>query len=262
MFPHGGKHAPRGHWLSDFLPDDNRLHIYQYPPEIFFGTTPYSLSREAENMLERMAHLAICIAQSKNSTLFKRLRGVVFLGTPHHGSELADPSAVLGNIVSVSYEGTLRTKQLKNMRRNAHRLVELNRDFQESVGTLEVVSFYEAVPTAPLNTIIIDRSAALLQTRGARQVETSVNHIQLCQMAGRDPGHYEKVVKALHDLIASIPIVPIDNTETANIARHGLPDLHFDNKSSTTANQGYTQINGGQNIYFMHVRQMVTPFIC
>lgn len=40
-----------------------------------------------------------------------------------------------------------------------------------------------------------------------------------------------------------------DETETAGKSRRSLPNLHFDNRSNTTANQGYTHINGGQNVY-------------
>ncbi|PPJ52932.1 hypothetical protein CBER1_11665 [Cercospora berteroae] len=243
------EHARDNHWLSELLPDEKRLYTYQYPSEVFFRPALSGLSDEAENILEELAHLAICIAQNKNPSLLQRLRGIVFLGTPHNGSEVADLAAVFGNIVTVCYDGAIRTERLKNLRCNARSLSEVNQNFREIVGTLETVSFYEARPTAPLNKIIIDKSAATLRGTHSRLVELSVDHIQLCQTAGRDPGHYEKVFEALNDLTSRRVTEADDETETAGKSRRSLPNLHFDNRSNTTANQGYTHINGGQNVY-------------
>ena len=63
--------------------------------------------------------------------------GIIFLGTPHQGSEAALYGAWLAK--AVRHDKTL----LESLRRNSSALHDIARDFEASYGTSDIVCFYE-----------------------------------------------------------------------------------------------------------------------
>jgi len=70
--------------------------------------------------------------------LYQNIKGIMFLGTPHHGSDLAN---VLKNILSVTFSSKDFVKQLKP---NSDAIAHINRLFRDRAKDMKLVSFYES----------------------------------------------------------------------------------------------------------------------
>lgn len=63
--------------------------------------------------------------------------GIIFLGTPHHGSDAAVYGLWLTQ--AAGYDKTL----MESLKRNSSALFEIARDFETSFGNGDIVCFYE-----------------------------------------------------------------------------------------------------------------------
>lgn len=63
--------------------------------------------------------------------------GILFLGTPHHGSDAAVYGLWLAQIVGGD------TTLLESLKRNSPALYEIERDFETSYRNADIVCFYE-----------------------------------------------------------------------------------------------------------------------
>ena len=74
------------------------------------------------------------------SNLVSQVRAVLFLSTPHRGSNLAD---TLDRILSVTLTGHTRKAYIKELARNSSTIENLNEDFRHQSSALDIFSFYE-----------------------------------------------------------------------------------------------------------------------
>jgi hypothetical protein len=65
---------------------------------------------------------------------------MIFLGTPHRGSDLAN---TLSRILSVSFVGLTAKQFVTDLRKKSPALEDLNEHFRGLVSKLKVFSFYE-----------------------------------------------------------------------------------------------------------------------
>jgi hypothetical protein len=87
--------------------------------------------------------------------LSPRLSGVVFLGTPHRGSQTADVATVLTGIVNVAArfgslglaKNPLQQSILKELKTGSQALRELHDTFRKRASRLQVKSFFETRDT-------------------------------------------------------------------------------------------------------------------
>ena len=84
--------------------------------------------------------------------------GIVFLGTPHRGSNLANLASVIGNMLNVSSiavrPAVIKTGDLKLLTKNSGLLLDLAMSVRNRLENISVVSFYETEPTPPLNVLV------------------------------------------------------------------------------------------------------------
>lgn len=100
------------------------------------------------------------IAHNEESTfeqVTKAIVGIVFLGTPHRGSQTANIAVVLGSILNVCRKavsaGTLvrgaRTDLLDHLSYDSQKLQDLFLSSQNRLNKLAIVSFHETYATPP-----------------------------------------------------------------------------------------------------------------
>ncbi len=86
---------------------------------------------------------------------------MVFLSTPHHGSNLAD---VLNKLLSVSIIGPTPKQYVGDLSENSPAIEDLNEQFRNFSSKLEIRSFYETLYTkigpAKLVSISLDHSVS------------------------------------------------------------------------------------------------------
>ncbi|CEF84083.1 unnamed protein product [Fusarium graminearum] len=102
---------------------------------------------------------ALCAADT-SSNILEDTCGIIFLGTPHQGSSLSTPAALLSQLTG--FLGSNKTLLL-NLRRNHSQLSDLEDRFRPLVQFKPVISFYETKPAYLLGLsigCIVDRESA------------------------------------------------------------------------------------------------------
>jgi len=76
--------------------------------------------------------------------LIKRVQAVLFLSTPHRGTNLA---LILNRILSVSFAGHSQKQYISDLNKNSSTLEDLNENFRNVASQLQIFSFYETLET-------------------------------------------------------------------------------------------------------------------
>lgn len=87
---------------------------------------------------------------------------VVFLGTPHQGSKIADTGKAVGNIANAflritqitSVTGSIRGDLVSTLSAGSGKLQALALSFQQQLDYLSIVTFYEQQFTFPLQSLV------------------------------------------------------------------------------------------------------------
>ena len=91
---------------------------------------------------------AIILAHEDSDTyhdLQDAVKGVVFMGTPHRGSQIATFAQIAANILNSLMPGnTIKRPLMRALSTNSRELEEINRSFVPRCSSLELASFYEA----------------------------------------------------------------------------------------------------------------------
>ena len=76
--------------------------------------------------------------------LIKEVQAVLFLSTPHRGTNLA---LTLNRILSVSFAGHSQKQYISDLNKNSSTLEDLNENFRHVASQLQIFSFYETLET-------------------------------------------------------------------------------------------------------------------
>jgi hypothetical protein len=140
--------------------------------------------------------------------------GIIFLGTPHRGSEKASYGRVLANVATAMMNKPT-SRLVSTLQSNSDSLMRLTSDFKSQLPNYQVASFYETKPmkwfSTPVslashfdldevNTVmtqIVEKCSALLEVHGEDQIPVDANHRDMCKFGARDDPVYEKVFKRI-----------------------------------------------------------------
>jgi hypothetical protein len=76
--------------------------------------------------------------------LLESVRGIVFFGVPHRGSEVAYWGSFVANIMAITQLGfRSNTKFIDALRRNSKQFSDISQQFVEPGSRLNIRSFYE-----------------------------------------------------------------------------------------------------------------------
>jgi indole-3-glycerol phosphate synthase len=76
--------------------------------------------------------------------IVQSMASIVFLSTPHRGTNLAD---VLNRILTASVFNHSPKQYIAELKSNSPTLHEINEQFRHVASTLQIVSFFETMPT-------------------------------------------------------------------------------------------------------------------
>ncbi|MCJ1255882.1 Kinesin light chain 3 [Lignoscripta atroalba] len=226
-------------WLQDFLPLDvigARVFSFGYNADVAFGNTTAHIDdisrdllsslvdkREDDNEQRRpiifIAHslggivVKRALFQARIETQYKSIGestvGIVFLGTPHRGSEKATYGKILANIATTASRRP--TSQLLNaLQVNSEFLMGLTSNFKFQLPNYQVVSFYELRPTKPFSTLVVEKCSALLEINGEDQIPVDANHSDMCKFEARSDEVYEKLSKRLNRMLKAKKVEPFN----------------------------------------------------
>ncbi|RYO85060.1 hypothetical protein DL766_005571 [Monosporascus sp. MC13-8B] len=202
------------YWPYDLLakcPDfaEVRILTWGYDTKVireFFGTSDkQNISQHGNNLMaldnsKRSSH------QPQYLSIYASTKGIVFLGTPHRGSEAASWGVIASNTTKLALQGPSE-RVLRGLKPNNELLENLRKTFLQMLedGHFNIHSFYETHPIMGmygLNSLIVPYSSALV---GHARKEVSLglpgNHSEICKFSGADDPGYKAVFGALQDYI-------------------------------------------------------------
>ncbi|PVH82960.1 hypothetical protein DL98DRAFT_487647 [Cadophora sp. DSE1049] len=251
-------------WLRDFLPHDMtqaRVMTFGYNATAIFENTKAGIRDHARTLLLAVVEArnrpsacrrplilighslgglvlkqALVIAQreSQYKQIHDNVRGVIFFGTPHQGSGLADYATTLARIplaIGVDTHPQL-LKGLKKKSKDLKRLTDSFRKYLDTSG-ISVVSFYELRTLKGL--MVVEKASALLtpvneDPTNEEQIPVNDNHRGMCQFASPDDETYRAAVRSIKRLyenggLVDVPSVHYTIPHTANPHFTGRTDI-------------------------------------
>lgn len=82
------------------------------------------------------------------------VKGIIFLSTPHRGSDSVKWPLLLANILNASSLGSARKDLLKSLERNSEELLSISKNFRNQVEGVRIISFYEQNTTPPFSSLV------------------------------------------------------------------------------------------------------------
>ncbi|KAI9748775.1 MAG: hypothetical protein M4579_007119 [Chaenotheca gracillima] len=130
------------------------------------------------------------------------VQAILFLGTPHRGSNLAES---LNRILSISPMNS--TKQyISDLHKSSAALEDLNEQFRNFASQVQLFSFYETLltPLGPTSKLIVDKNSSILGYSNEISKPLYTNHHELCKYASPKDENYASVRNTLSAVIAQL----------------------------------------------------------
>lgn len=186
-----------------------------------FATDLLFRMKYGENTPERLGQVPIVVvAHSMGGLVFKKaflqghqnsefreivstIKAVLFLATPHRGTDLAD---TLNKLLSSSVFGHSPKEYVTELARRSPTIDDLNEAFRHHASKLQIFSFYETLSTAvgPVSVMILDKSTAVMGYPGETATPLTANHHDVCKFTSTQDPNYTSVIGALRSVTASV----------------------------------------------------------
>lgn len=227
-------------WLKDFLPQDvpnARVMTFGYNTDAAFGNTTAEIIDYAKSLLsslidkrEQVDELrrplifighslgGIVIKQSlfqatieqRYNSISESTVGIVFLGTPHRGSENVAYGKVLETLATAVRKKP-SPRLINALQVNSEALMRLTTDFRLQVPKYQVYSFYEMKPMKTLSALVVEKHSALLEILGEEQIPVDASHEEMCKFMAREDDVYEKIFKRIRRMMGKQDCVLLES---------------------------------------------------
>lgn len=163
--------------------------------------------------------------------LINRFQAMVFLATPHKGSDLAP---LLNRILRMSTIHNPRA-YISNLEQSSELLALLNDSFRHCISKLILFSFYETQPMSLgiRSAMIVQRESAVLGYPAERVALLNANHRGVCKFESPDDSNYITVRDAFETINQAIIERCITSLQTKRV--EGLltsPQYYYKMQSS------------------------------
>lgn len=222
-------------WLRDFLPSqipNARIMSYGYNSAVAFSKSVAGIEEFAEDLLNRLDNerataeerarpiifichslggilvkKALILAHERSSfysALLQRIWGLVFMGTPHRGSDVAFWTDFLARALHVAQFGAGTNKNLvSSLKKDSRLLSDISDQFVERSANLQIRTFYEMEKLDYMNILIVDKTSASLNLSNEKRIPIQANHRTMCRFSSADSQKYRPVWKAIEELAES-----------------------------------------------------------
>ncbi|KAK1244024.1 hypothetical protein MKX08_002162 [Trichoderma sp. CBMAI-0020] len=232
--------TPRSFWPQDWLPiepgfgnvrihsfgykadwgkkwqQQSILNIHDFAESLIGGLRNHPSIRRDDTRIILVGHsMGGCVAKEafviarqhpSYKDLAGRIYGIFFLGTPHHGSDLA---GILENMLIAVWGKKPFVTDLKS---GSSTLAMIRDRFRHVATDLALWTFYETLPTAlgPINRIVVDKGSAILGFDNERIEAMNADHRHVCKFTSREDSNYRMLRNALHTAIDEIQEKALD----------------------------------------------------
>ncbi|KND88024.1 Protein SERAC1, partial [Tolypocladium ophioglossoides CBS 100239] len=237
-------------WLRDFLPARLRdinikaaIWSYGYNADTALSAAVTDLTDEAEMLLDRIkgerdsteekARPIVFIAHSLGGILIKKaiiraqersdlygellskIHGIIFLGTPHCGSDVAWWASIPANLLRALQLGTgTNTAYLKALTTNSAEFSLISQQWVERSKNLTIRTFYETEMLCGV--LVVDKGSARLNLANETAVGLAgSNHRTLCKFESAGSQRYKPVLNAVKQLAGEVRHRAMANADSA-----------------------------------------------
>lgn len=220
---HPGAEIP---WIADRaflgnLYDSARIMTFGYNSNVFQNVTTNRVITHANDLIEGLwarryncngrplifvAHslgglivkraLILCQDEDRFKDIQEMTRSVIFMGTPHEGSDQAKNLKVAQKIVSLVHAGQDIKNVTKELQAYSETTMDINKSFMRKASrNLTLLCFCETVPTRlPYGErMIVHQASAELNGNGARNIGMPCNHQQLCKFSSPTDSRFQLI---------------------------------------------------------------------
>ncbi|KAH0562180.1 hypothetical protein GP486_003124 [Trichoglossum hirsutum] len=202
-------------WLRDFLPDDfpgARVFSFGYDARVFCSLGEGTVESYARSLLEgltreRTEEKALITARldaEDYGDITNSVSAILFLATPHRGSETTQLPKVLAEIANLALTGTSlfigrnRTDLIGFLERDSEGLKRISTDFRNQMGDMKIASFIETSITPPSRTRIVDDNSGVVGIPKERIVHMDgCDHRNICRFSDKTSNGYQTVLGVL-----------------------------------------------------------------
>ncbi|KAL1637086.1 hypothetical protein SLS56_000742 [Neofusicoccum ribis] len=192
------------HWPSQFLTEDlPHAHIWTYGYNadviggLFKANNKNSISQHGRDLANKLERDIENDAVHESEICQHRTKLIIFLGTPHRGSDSAEWGKIAANLVQLGFQDSNK-KILRSLEVNSEILEIIHRDFVTIVHEkkIKIHSFQESRPITGIKglegKVVSDFSSRLDLPKELETVETiDADHIRMTKYETReDAGYY------------------------------------------------------------------------
>ncbi|KAH8653539.1 hypothetical protein BX600DRAFT_515806 [Xylariales sp. PMI_506] len=150
--------------------------------------------------------------------MVKAVSAIVFLSTPHRGSDFAD---ILNRILQVSLVSAPK-EYINNLSRNSAALQRINETFRHLVSGLNIVSFYET-QTTPIGfegnrIMVVDRDSSILGYPGEVSKGLDADHHTVCKYDSRNDPSYLTVRNYIRMQLTKVFPIPKTRSKASSVS--------------------------------------------
>ena len=129
--------------------------------------------------------------------LVRSISAIIFLSTPHRGSNLAE---ILNRILIATFQSARNF--IRDLNRSSMALEEINEQFRHIVPRLSIWSFYETLPTpiGPRKMMVVEKDSAVLGYPKEISRPLYADHHGVCKYSSPEDANYVSVRNALGNL--------------------------------------------------------------
>ncbi|KAH7077306.1 hypothetical protein FB567DRAFT_147720 [Paraphoma chrysanthemicola] len=140
------------------------------------------------------------------SDMVKSVNAIIFLSTPHRGSNLAE---LLNRILSASVLRYSPKQYITDLQKNSPALEEINEQFRKFAPKLHIVSFYETLETTigPKKVRILEKESAILGYPGEISRAMNADHHDVCKFYSPRDVNYISMRDVLKTLVDRVRVV-------------------------------------------------------
>ncbi|KAI8939498.1 hypothetical protein NX059_003270 [Plenodomus lindquistii] len=137
------------------------------------------------------------------SDIVSSISAILFLATPHRGSDLAE---ILNRILTVSIFNHSPKMYVGELKHGSPTIQALNEQFRHIAPKLDILSFYETLPTAvgPKKMMVVEKASATLGYSAEISKSLSADHHSVCKYDSVHDTNYVSIRNALKTLVTTI----------------------------------------------------------